>query len=58
MSRKGEDLPGYWALLFLRAVVQHPAGPDPCLPLLLFEKIRGEICIAFRTFRPLGIRDQ
>ncbi len=46
-SRRGEDLPGYWAVLFVRAVVQHPAGRDPALPLLLFEKIHGEDALAF-----------
>ncbi len=57
LSRRGKDLPGYGAVLFLRAVVQHPAGRDPSLPLLLFEKIDGEIAVAFREFRPLDIRD-
>ncbi len=46
-SRRGEDLPGYWAVLFVRAVVQHPAGFTLSSPLLLFEKIHGEITIAF-----------
>ena len=55
-SRKGEDLPGYWVILFMRAVVQHPAGYGPSSPLLLFEKVCGEIAFAFRKFRPLGIR--
>ncbi len=32
-------------------------GPDPSSPLLLFEKISGEIVIAFTQFRTLGIRD-
>ncbi len=40
----------------MRAVVQHPAGLNPSSPLLLFEKIHGESAIAFRKFRPLGIR--
>ncbi len=56
VSRRGKDLPGYWAVLFLRAVVQHPAGCDPPSPQLLFEKVCGEIALAFRKFRPLGIR--
>jgi hypothetical protein len=55
-SRNGKDLPGYWAVLFLRAVVQHPAGFVLASPLLLFEKIHGENAIAFRKFRSLGIR--
>ena len=54
----GEDLPGYWAVLFVRAVVKHPAGYDPSLPLLLFEKIHGEAAIAFTENRTLGIRNE
>ena len=34
-SRRGEGLPGYWAVLFVRAVVEHPAGYDPLLAQLL-----------------------
>ncbi len=56
-SRRGEDLPGYWAVLFVRAMVKHPAGYDPSLPLLLFEKIHGEAVVAFRENRTLGIRN-
>jgi hypothetical protein len=51
-------LPGYWAVLFVRAVMQHPAGLDPSSPLLLFEKIYGEITIAFTEYRTLGIRSE
>jgi len=40
----------------VRAVVQHPAGYDLSLPLLLFEKIHGEAVVAFRENRTLGIR--
>ncbi len=53
-----KGLPGYGAILFVRAVVQHPAGPDPSSPLLLFEKINGEIVIAFTQNRTLGIRKE
>jgi hypothetical protein len=35
LSRRGRDLPGYWAVLFVRAMVEHPAGSDPPLPLPL-----------------------
>jgi hypothetical protein len=49
-------LPGYWAVLFVHAVVQHPAGLVLASPLLLFEKIHGENAIAFRENRTLGIR--
>ena len=57
LPRKDKDLPGYWAVLFVRAVVQHPAGYEPSSPLLLFEKIHGEAAIAFAQDRTLGIRD-
>jgi hypothetical protein len=53
-----QGLPGYWTVLFLRAVVQHPAGYGISSPLLLFEKIYGEAAIAFRKFRSLGIRNE
>jgi hypothetical protein len=50
-------LPGYWAVLFLRAVVQHPAGHDPLLALTSLGKIHGEAVIAFTRNRTLGIRN-
>src|SRR4029077_20373878 len=31
MSRRSEGLPGYWAVLVVRAVVEHPAGYVPRL---------------------------
>ena len=40
-------LPGYWAVLFVRAVVQHPAGLDHSSPLPLSERIHGETIVAF-----------
>ncbi len=54
---KDKDLPGYGAILFVRAVVQHPAGLVPSLPLPLFERINGEAVIAFTKNRTLGIRN-
>jgi hypothetical protein len=30
-SRRGEGLPGYWTVLFIRAMVEHPAGYAPLL---------------------------
>jgi hypothetical protein len=57
LPRRDEDLPGYWAVLFVRAVVQHPAGYDPSSPLLLFEKTHGKAVVAFREDRTLGIRN-
>jgi hypothetical protein len=56
-SRRGENLPGSWAVLFVRAVVEHPAGYDPSLPLPLFEEIHGKAVVAFGKFSPLGIRN-
>ena len=41
----------------MRAVVPHPAGYDPSSPLLLLEKIYGEVPIAFTENRTLGIRN-
>ncbi len=58
LPRKGKGLPGYWTVLFLRAVVQHPAGYGSSSPLLLFEKIYGEAAIAFTENRTLGIRNE
>ena len=65
--RRGAERPRPWtsggsarrrplSVLFVRAVVEHPAGYDPSLPLPLFEEIHGEAVIAFRKFSPLGIR--
>ena len=39
-------------------MVQHPAGLDSSLPLLLFEKIHGVNAFAFRKLSPLGIRSE
>ena len=41
--RRGEGLPGSWAVLFVRAVVEHPAGYCPRL-----AHRDGEGVIAFR----------
>ena len=46
-SRRREDLPGYWAILFIRAVVKHPAGTNPSSPYSSLEKIHAEVGIAF-----------
>ncbi len=51
-------LPGYWAVLFVRAVVEHSAGLDPSSPLLLVEKICGRVVFAFAKKRTLGIRNE
>jgi hypothetical protein len=56
--RKGKGLPGYWTVLFVRTVVQHPAGYGISSPLLLLEKIYGEAAIAFTENRTLGIRNE
>ena len=57
LPRRDKGLPGYWVILFVRAVVQHFAEHDFSLPLLLFEEIYGEIAIAFTQNRTLGIRN-
>jgi hypothetical protein len=36
-SRRDEDLPGSWVVLFVRAMVEHPAGSDFPSPLPLVE---------------------
>jgi len=45
--RRDRGLPGYGAVLFVRAVVQHPAGLDHCSPYLLLEKTNAVAVIAF-----------
>ena len=58
MPRSDEDLPGYWAVLFMRAMVKHPAGYAACSPLLLVEEIHADGAIAFtKKNRTLGIRN-
>ncbi len=57
LPRRGNSLPGYEAILFIRAVIQHPAGSDHSSPLLLFEKIHGEAVVAFTLHETLGIRN-
>jgi hypothetical protein len=42
-ARRGEGLPGYGAVLFVRAMVEHPAG---YVPLLAHD--HGEAVMAFR----------
>jgi hypothetical protein len=51
LLRRNEGLPGCWAVLFVRAVVEDPAGCDTPSP---FD---GEVAIAFRYFETLSIRD-
>ncbi len=41
----------------MRAMVKHPAGYDLTLPLPLFERIHGEVAVAFRENRTFGIRN-
>jgi hypothetical protein len=50
-SRRGEDLPGYGAILFVRALVEHPAGYPPCLA----QYRPGELLPSMH-FGTLGIR--
>ena len=48
--RKDEGLPGAWAILFVRAVVDHPAGCDRPSPNL------GAVAVAFRISNALDTR--
>ncbi len=50
-TRRSEGLPGFWAVLFLRAVVEDPAG---CGPLLAHD---AEAAVAFRRNNTLGTRN-
>src|SRR2546425_1175247 len=45
VSRRGEGLPGYGAVLFVRAMVEHPAGYHP---LLAPKKLSPGMVVAFR----------
>ena len=58
LPRKGKGLPGHWAVLFVRAVMKHSAGLDHSSPLLLFEKIHGQVVIAFTKNRMLDFRNE
>jgi hypothetical protein len=49
LPRKDKGLPSYWVILFVRAVVQHSAECDLSSPLLLIEKIYGQVAVAFRN---------
>src|SRR4029453_14046505 len=49
--RRNEGLPGAWAVLFVRAVADPPAGSGPPLPL------RGAAPEAFGLFDALGTRN-
>ena len=53
VSRRGEDLPGYEAVLFVRAIVEHPAGYHPLLAHLRREQLLPSICLD-----SLGIRKE
>src|SRR5215470_15696082 len=50
-SRRGEGLPGAWTVLFVRAMVAHPAGDTPLLAQTRMH--RG--VVAFRENRTLGL---
>ena len=51
VPRKSEGLPGFWAVLFVRAVVEDPAGCGPPLAR------SGEAAVAFRRNNALGTRN-
>lgn len=48
---KNEGLRSFWAVLFVRAMVEDPAGCDPPLTL------GGGVAVAFRQHRALGTRE-
>ena len=48
LPRRNEGLPGAWAILFVRAVVDHPARCD--LP----SPVPGAVAVAFRLSNTLG----
>jgi hypothetical protein len=54
VSRRGEGLPGYGTVLFIRAMVEHPAGDTPLLAQTTHMQ-RG--VVAFRYTRTLGLRE-
>src|SRR5215831_14311466 len=54
VSRRGEGLPGYGAVLFIRAMAEHPAGYTPLLAPQTFPQ--GDV-VAFESNRTLGIRE-
>ncbi len=51
IARRSEGLPGFWAVLFVRAAVEDPAG---CDPLLAHD---AEAAVAFRQSNALGTRN-
>ena len=51
LPRRNKGLPGSWAVLFLRAVVEDPAGCEPPLAH------GGEVTVAFRQSKTLGTRN-
>jgi hypothetical protein len=52
VSRRGEGLPGYGVILFVRALVEHPAGYRP----LLAHLSQGSLLPSMRS-STLGIRE-
>ena len=51
VPRRDKGIPGAWAILFVRAVVDDPAGCDHPSPAL------GAVAVAFRLFNTLGTRN-
>ena len=49
---RNKDLPGYWAILFKRAVVVDPAGCEPLLAHI------AETAVAFRLHEALGTQNE
>ncbi len=52
LPRRNKGLPGSWAVLFVCAVVEDPAGCEPPLAH------HGEVAVAFRHFKTLGTRNE
>jgi hypothetical protein len=52
VSRRGEGLPGAWTVLFVSAIVEHPAGYDP----LLAHLTQGSLWPSMAS-STLGIRE-
>jgi len=57
LPRKDKDLPGYWAILFVRAVVQHFAGTRLLLARSVIRSSTEKPTSSSRKNRTLDIRN-
>ncbi len=55
VSRRGEGLPGYGTVLFVRAMVEHPAGYNPLLAPK--NNVRRGLLLPSMKTSTLGIRE-